>query len=61
VDSYADVRREEKSHVTKYLLNKAQLFWSENDPEATGLIPYRDFWLLTKKLINLFEKENQSN
>jgi hypothetical protein len=59
VDAYADVLREESSKVTKYLLKKAQKLWSKKDPEATGMITYREFWVLTKQLIDLFEEGNE--
>ena len=41
VDSYADLRRLEQSLITRRLLNRITIEWTNIDPSADGLVGYR--------------------
>ena len=56
VDTYSDILREEESDITKQVLNKVSDLWCEIDPEGTGYINYRDFWLFTNKFMHIYKK-----
>ena len=51
VDSYSEVKKEESAFITKFVLEKVRNAWAKIDPEATGYIPYREFWMFTAKLL----------
>ncbi len=55
VDAYSEVRREEESMVNKFQLEEVQKEWENYDPEATGYISYRDFWMFTAKLVKIYK------
>ena len=60
VDSYSEVKREENAFITKFVLEKVRNAWSKIDPEATGYLPYREFWMFTAKLLEIYVgKDNQ--
>ena len=35
-----------------------QKAWSKIDPEATGYIPYREFWMFTARLIEIYSSKH---
>ena len=59
VDAYDDIRREENAHVTKHLLKKILDVWKEKDPEATGLIDYRSFWIISKDFLKISQQNHK--
>lgn len=54
VDSYCEVKKEESAPITKLVLERVRSAWSQIDPEATGYIPYREFWMFTAKLLEIY-------
>ena len=55
VDAYSEVRQEENSHITRFVLEKVRELWSKSDPDAKGFIPYREFWMFTAQLLEIYE------
>ena len=39
------------------MLEKVRYEWSKIDPEAKGFIPYREFWMFTAKLLQIYMGE----
>lgn len=54
VDAYDEVQREESAHITKCVLKKVITLWTEKDPEGTGFAPYREFWMLSTNILDLY-------
>ena len=36
------------------MLEKVRNAWSKIDPEATGYLPYREFWMFTAKMLEIY-------
>ena len=57
-DAYDEVRTEEEAMVNKFQLIQVKEQWKQYDPEASGYISYRDFWMFTARLVTIYGAEN---
>ena len=57
VEAYSQIRREEEAVVNKFQLQEIKEEWKNYDPDATGFISYRDFWMFTAKLMKIYKMD----